>query len=172
MNRKLNLILLLGIALFVSACASNKKEEAVVETTEEPAAPTVDNNAFGTGMTVAELEAIGIMGNTLNYKTVYFEYNSSAIDRRSEVIAAAHAREIGRTGVAQVTLEGHADERGTRDYNLALGERRALAVSSLMSNSGAGSANIRSISYGEERPVDTAHTEEAWAKNRRVEIGY
>ena len=172
MNRKLNLTLLLGLALFVSACASKPKEGPVVDTTESAAPPAVDNNAFGTGLSVAELEALGIMGNPLNYKTVYFEYNSSAIDRRSEIIAAAHAREIGRTGTSQVTLEGHADERGTRDYNLALGERRAQAVQSLMSNSGAGSASIRAISYGEERPVDSAHNEAAWQKNRRVEIAY
>lgn len=172
MNRKLHLTLLLGLSLFLTACASNKKDEGpVVEDTGpvDTSTPVVDNNAFGTGMSADELAALGIMGNPLNYKTVYFEYNSSAIDRRSQIIAEAHAREIGRTGVAQVTLEGHADERGTRDYNLALGERRAIAVADILSGQG---AQIRNISYGEERPVDTAHNEAAWQKNRRVEISY
>lgn len=174
MNRKLHLTLLLVLGLFLSACASKPKEGPVVDDSanQNVATPIEDNNAFGTGLSAAQLRDLGIEGNPLNYKTVYFEYNSTAIDRRSEVIAAAHAREVGRTGVGQVTLEGHADERGTRDYNLALGERRALAVAGLMSASGAGNAQIRSISYGEERPVDTAHNEAAWQKNRRVEIAY
>lgn len=174
MNRKLHLTLLLTLGLFLSACASKPKEGPVVEESApaDTSTPMVDNNAWGTGMSEADLAALGIMGNPLNYKTVYFEYNSSAIDRRSEIIAKAHAREIARTSTAQVTLEGHADERGTRDYNLALGERRALAVAGLMSENGAGSSQIRSISYGEERPVDTAHNEAAWQKNRRVEISY
>lgn len=174
MNRKLHLTLLLTLGLFLSACASKPKEGPVVEESApaDTSTPMVDNNAWGTGMSEAELASLGIMGNPLNYKTVYFEYNSSAIDRRSEIIAKAHAREIARTGTGQVTLEGHADERGTRDYNLALGERRALAVAGLMSENGAGNAQIRNISYGEERPVDTAHNEAAWQKNRRVEISY
>lgn len=175
MNRKLHLVLLLGLTLILSACASNKKPEGpVVDSTDgaDQFTPLQDDNVWGTGLSASELNELGIQGNPLNYKTVYFEYNSSAIDRRSEVIAQAHAREIGRTGVRQVTLEGHADERGTRDYNLALGERRALAVAKLMSSSGSGSAKIRDISYGEERPVDTAHNEAAWQLNRRVEIAY
>lgn len=175
MNRKLHLPLLLGLTLFISACASKPKESAVVDTTTntgDTSTQLEDNNAWGTGLSESELAALGITGNPLNYKIVYFEYNSSAIDRRSEVIAQAHAREIGRTSTSQVTLDGHADERGTRDYNLALGERRALAVANLMSSSGAGSAQIRAVSYGEERPVNTAHNEAAWQENRRVEIKY
>ena len=178
MNRKLHLTLMLGLTLFLSACASNKKDEGpVVESTDniDRSAPADDRNPFGLtglGLTVSELEALGIVGNPLNYKTVYFQYNSSAIDRKSEVISRAHAIHVGNSNISVVTLEGHADERGTRDYNLALGERRALAVASLMSNSGAGNAQIRSVSYGEERPVDSAHNEAAWQKNRRVEISY
>ncbi len=179
MNRKLHLTLLLGLTLFLSACASNKKPEGpVVESTPgtgDVANPATDTNPFGLqglGYTISQLEDLGIVGNPLNYKTLYFEYNSSAIDKKSEVIARAHAIQIGQTGVAQVNLEGHADERGTRDYNLALGERRALAVANLMASSGASGAQIRNISYGEERPVDTSHNEAAWQKNRRVEIAY
>ena len=175
MNRNLKLTLLLGLALFVSACATKPEEGPIVDTTESAAPPAEDRNPFGLnglGLTGEELESLGIMGNPLDYKTIYFEYNSSAIDRKSEVISRAHAINISQKGITAVTLEGHADERGTRDYNLALGERRANAVSALMSSNGAGNANIRAISYGEERPVDTAHNEAAWQKNRRVEIGY
>ena len=99
---------------------------------------------------------------------MYFEYNSSSIDERSRIIVGAHARAVGG---ASVSLAGHADERGTRDFNLALGERRAQTVADLMSAEGA-SGSIQTISYGEERPVDPAHTDFAWKQNRRVEISY
>lgn len=171
MNRKLHLTLLVVLGLTLTACAG-KKEQVVVDDPVPDTTPQVDNNAYGTGMTLAELQALGINGNPLDYTTVYFEYNSSAIDKRSEVIAKAHARELARRGGAQTNLEGHADERGTRDYNLALGERRAQAVSGLMSETGTGGSDIQTISYGEERPVDSAHNEAAWQKNRRVEISY
>ena len=70
----------------------------------------------------------------------------------------------------RVTLEGHADERGTRDYNLALGERRAKTVSALMKT--IANNSINTISYGEERPVDSGHNDSAWSRNRRVQISY
>ena len=170
MNRKIHLALMVILGLTLSACAS-KPEPAPEPEPTETVAP-VDNNMYGTGLSADQLAALGIMGNPLDYKTVYFEYNSSAIDRRSEVIARAHARELARRGGSSVTLDGHADERGTRDYNLALGERRAQAVAGVMANEGNGGSEVRTVSYGEERPVDTAHNEAAWQKNRRVEIAY
>lgn len=176
MNRKLGLISTVLIGLVLTACAT-KKEAPVV--TEKPApavtAPAPDTSAqpvFGTAYTVSQLsDRFGINGDPLNYKVLYFEYNSSAIDERSRIIAARHAQYLGKNGGADVNLEGHADERGTRDYNLALGERRAQTVAQLMNTAGANS-KIETISYGEERPVDAAHTEAAWQSNRRVEIKY
>ena len=168
MNRKLHLTLLVILGLTLSAC-SGKKEQVVIP--DDPnESGMVDTNAYGTGLSAEELAALGIMGNPLDYTTLYFEYNSTAIDQRSDVIARAHARALEQRGGAQVTLEGHADERGTRDYNLALGERRAQAVAALMSATGAGGSTFTNFSYGEERPVDAAHNEGAWQKNRRVEI--
>lgn len=174
MNRKIGLLLTVVIGLTLGACASNDKDGGgQVDATPAPA-PQADPNApaYGTPYSVSQLEAMGINGNPLNYTVVYFEYNSTAIDTRSEVIARAHARELARRGGANVALEGHADERGTRDYNLALGERRAQQVAALMNSEGAGGSRLTSVSFGEERPVDPAHTEAAWQKNRRVEIKY
>ena len=169
MNRKLGLALTLLMALFLTACASKPDNVAVVE---DPT-PTVDPNAdpYGVGYSRGELEALGIYGNPLDQKVVYFEYNSSALDRKSEVIVSSHARHLGQKGGANVNLDGHADERGTRDYNLALGERRGQTVAQLMSSEGAAS-QIQVVSYGEERPVDSGHNEAAWQQNRRVEIKY
>jgi peptidoglycan-associated lipoprotein len=170
MNRKIHLSLLVLIGLTLSACSG--KEEAVVDTKPTTTAPVVDNNAYGTGMSAADLASLGIYGDPADEKVMYFEYNSTAISARSRVIAEAHARKLSKMGGKKVSLEGHADERGTRDYNLALGERRTQAIAGHMKAEGAGSSEFSSISYGEERPVDTSHNEEAWKKNRRVEISY
>lgn len=178
MNYKSRLLAAAFLGLFLTACA---KPDAVVETKPTVTVPTstettvaVDpslNNAFGTGMSLEGLRNLGIAGDPLNYKTIYFQYNSSAIDQRSRVIVGAHARYLQSRSSAGVTLEGHADERGTRDFNLALGERRAQKVSDLLKSEGARNS-INTISYGEERPVNTSHNDAAWAKNRRVEISY
>jgi len=174
MNRKLGLPLTILMALVLTACAPKSKP---TNTEEQPVSvePTVDTSnqpAFGTQYTLSELEnRFGIVGDPLNYTVLYFQYNSSAIDERSRIIANRHAQHLGQTGGTRVNLEGHADERGTRDFNLALGERRAQTVSQLMNTAGANST-IQTISYGEERPVDGAHTEAAWQANRRVEIKY
>lgn len=172
MNRKIHLGLLLLLGMTLAACSSKKEQVVDDKPTTNNTVQSVDDNAYGTGMSAAELRSLGINGDPVDEKVMYFEYNSTAISTRSEVIAKAHARNLARMGGKRVNLEGHADERGTRDYNLALGERRAQAIASLMSATGAGNSEFRTISYGEERPVDTAHNEDAWRKNRRVEISY
>ena len=172
MNRKLGLMLTILVSLTLAACSS-KKETPAEPTTTAPVKtqPTGPEYVYGLPYTADQLRALGIFGDPRDEKVVLFEYNSSEIDRRSQVILEAHAKYLGKQAGTRVTLEGHADERGTRDYNLALGERRANAASRFLSAQGANSNN-QTISYGEERPVDTAHTEEAWKKNRRVEIKY
>jgi peptidoglycan-associated lipoprotein len=174
MNRNSGLILTVLVSLLVSACSKDKPAEEQ-KPTETVVTDNVDvnaNNAFDTGYSAQDLSSqFGINGDPLNYKVLYFQYNSSNLAERSRVIAKRHAQFLGQSGGARVTLEGHADERGTRDFNLALGERRAQTVSQYMSSAGAGSS-IQTISYGEERPADAAHTDAAWQVNRRVEIKY
>ena len=110
--------------------------------------------------------------NLLNQRVVYFEYDSSALTTEGEAIIQAHAQYLGGALGAQVILEGHADERGTREYNLSLGEDRAQSVATLMQALEVGAGNIQTISYGEERPVSLGSDESAWSLNRRVEILY
>lgn len=180
MNRKLSLVLIMALGLTLTACAGNKKGQgtigggATTTTASNGTGISGDRNPYGLnlGYTVEELAQYGITGNPLDYKVMYFQYNSTSIDKRSEIIATAHARNLAQKGGARVSLEGHADERGTRDYNLALGERRGQAVAQLMSAVGAGNSTVQTISYGEERPANTAHNEAAWQQNRRVEIAY
>lgn len=174
MKRNTGLLLTLLLSLVLTACGGNKKDSGTdVNTSDIPDQVNTgeDSNAFGTGYSKSYLESLGIFGDPLDEKVVYFEYNSSSMDERSRIIVEAHARFLGNNSGRTVSLAGHADERGTRDYNLALGERRANTVSDWMNSKGAAS-NIQTISYGEERPADSSHNDAAWQKNRRVEISY
>jgi len=108
----------------------------------------------------------------LSKRTVYFAFDSSEVKYDDRETIAAHASYLSNNPGARVTLEGHADERGSREYNIGLGERRANAVRKLMTLQGAASSQLETVSYGEERPADSDHNESAWSKNRRVEIIY
>ena len=108
----------------------------------------------------------------LGTHTIYFEFDSSDVPASAQPVIEAHATYLSQHAGASITLEGHADERGSREYNIGLGEKRALAVRRLMSLLGATGPQIRTISYGEERPADAGHDESAWHLNRRVEIVY
>lgn len=191
MNYKSRLLVVAVMGLFLTACASKNDsgsgDNSTTTTTTGSGTGTGAGtnigsgngngrvvsgaNAYGSRFTAEQLRNMGIEGDPLNYKTVYFQYNSSRIDQRSDVIVRAHGRHLQSRSAARVSLEGHADERGTRDFNLALGERRAQEVQNLIKASGAG-GSVNTISYGEERPVETAHNESSWTRNRRVEISY
>jgi peptidoglycan-associated lipoprotein len=103
---------------------------------------------------------------------VYFDLDRSEIKPEFQAQIACHAEYLRQFPDARVTLEGNADERGSREYNLGLGERRGNAVDSALSAAGASSSQLNVVSYGEERPVCREHSEACWAKNRRVEIVY
>ena len=105
-------------------------------------------------------------------KVVRFAFNSSDLDEESTRIVEEHARYLVANPDAKIRIEGHADERGTREYNLALGERRAKAVAKVLRVLGVGSDRIETRSYGEEKPVAMLHDESAWSQNRRGEFVY
>jgi peptidoglycan-associated lipoprotein len=105
-------------------------------------------------------------------KVVYFDYDTAEIRPDATELLRAHAGYMYRTPGVSVTLEGHTDERGTRDYNLALGDRRADAVQRFLVAEGVPAEKLRRLSYGEERPADPASSERAWSLNRRVELVY
>ena len=184
MLRKTNLIITLAMALFLTACAGTSKiDSATVDSGAKTGSGSGSssgsglggfdpNNAWGTGYTQAQLEALGITRNPLEYDTVFFEYDSSQITERSQIIITAHAKSLASQSGKNVVLEGHTDERGTREYNLALGERRAVAVQNLMSSIGAGNSSVSPVTYGEERPVQVGQSPESWSANRRVQILY
>lgn len=108
----------------------------------------------------------------LTETVIYFDFDTARIRSEYSEILAAHARRLDANPGLSVRLEGHADERGSREYNIGLGERRAQAVRQALMLQGVDSVQITTVSYGEERPADPGSTEEAWAMNRRVELVY
>jgi len=101
--------------------------------------------------------------------TFYFEYDSSDLKPEAMRSLDVHAKDLKASG-AKVVLEGNTDERGTREYNMALGERRAKAVQRYLVLQGVAPGQLELVSYGKERPVATGHDEQSWAQNRRVEL--
>lgn len=105
-------------------------------------------------------------------KILYFDFDSSELRAADTDIVARHAVQLGQNPQLRVRLEGHADERGSREYNIGLGERRAQTVRRLLLIQGASASQISTVSFGEERPAADGGDESAYALNRRVEIAY
>jgi len=127
-----------------------------------------EGGAAGMGENGAPADTSGL----LSKKVVYFDFDSSTIHEEDSAIIEAHADYLTQHPSVKVTLEGHTDERGSREYNIGLGERRANAVAEMMKLAGVSALQISTVSYGEERPAALGHDEAAWKLNRRVEIVY
>lgn len=108
----------------------------------------------------------------LSRRIIYFDFDSYRIRDTDRAVIQAHAEYMAGHSGASVVLEGHSDERGSREYNIALGEKRAKSVYQLLSFQGASSNQMTTVSYGEEQPVAQGHNEQSWQENRRVEIIY
>jgi len=117
-------------------------------------------------------EVLSDPSTPLAKRVFYFDLNSSELSAEDRDALAYHARFMNAFPSVTVVLEGHADERGSREYNLALGERRAKAIERILNLEGIAKEQIQVISFGEERPVALGHDEEAWRVNRRVELLY
>ncbi|MGM0542367.1 MAG: peptidoglycan-associated lipoprotein Pal [Pseudomonadota bacterium] len=105
-------------------------------------------------------------------KTIYFDYDRDTIKSEYESVVMAHARYLRSNPDAEVVLHGHTDERGTREYNMALGERRANAVERFLNTQGVSSSQMSVVSYGEERPAERGDSDRAYSQNRRVVFNY
>ncbi len=148
------------------ACAGKNTKPPAAETAAPAAAAQPENN--GGKYTVESLDT----DSCLRQRVVYFDFDKSEIKPEFQAQIACHAAYLRQFPGARVTLEGNTDERGTREYNLGLGERRGNAVDSALAAAGASASQLNVVSYGEERPVCKEHNEGCWHKNRRVEIVY
>jgi peptidoglycan-associated lipoprotein len=124
----------------------------------------------GSGIGVSALDAE--LQRLLDDLVIYFEYDRSDIRSEFNAMLAAHGQYLAANPNAQVRLEGHADERGSREYNIGLGERRAQAVRRILLLQGASASQLNTVSYGEERPAVFGSDEESYTLNRRVELVY
>jgi len=175
MNRILGITALLALTVLLAACP---KKPAV-----KPPAGAGENVASTSGTTAAagdantgqakELPGVGAGGDAGTVKsTIYFDFDSSEIRAEYSSTLAQHGKKIAADRTLKVRLEGNTDERGSAEYNVALGERRAQAVKRALELQGATAGQLATVSYGEERPAAEGHDEAAWAQNRRVEIVY
>ncbi len=167
------LLIIMVVSFALAACGGRKsvEEDVNVEAVDGTLGASSSGLAGDDSSSTSGLDG-GANAQLLNSRVIYFEYDSSSLTLESEAIVQAHAEYLGSASGVGVILEGHADERGTREYNLALGEDRAKVVANLMEALGVSGGRIQSISYGEERPVSLGSDDSAWGLNRRVEILY
>jgi peptidoglycan-associated lipoprotein len=186
------------IVAFVSACTTTQEELSA----GDDGAPVLDESQSGSsaiadGSSSDGAEATGLDGadggdgtaivdygamtameqlnrtdGDLADRTIYFEYDSAKLTSESIAILETHGNFIAGNGEVKVRLEGHGDERGSREYNIALGDRRAQSVRRVLLFQGASSDQVETVSYGEEKPMEMGHDDAAWSKNRRVELIY
>lgn len=129
----------------------------------------MDDDEFMTGGAFEDPTA---PGGPLEVRVIYFEFDRADVDEASQALLTEHGRYMGDNPGLDVRLEGHGDERGSREYNIGLGERRAQAVKQILLLRGASAAQLSTVSYGEERPAVLGSDDEAMSLNRRVEIVY
>ena len=141
--------------------------------------PPADTGPTDTGVVTDGTTTAGAYGPNdldtdacLRQRVVYFDLDQDALKPEFQAIVGCHAKYLRDRPSSRMNLEGNADERGSREYNLGLGERRGNAVSSALQAQGGSGSQVSVVSYGEERPVCTDSNEECWARNRRVEIVY
>lgn len=155
--------LFFAVAL-IAGCSSTQEQDSGADT-------SADDSAQVDSVDTSGVDSEGVDDGVSLETVFYFDFDKSEL--RPDVRAALDAQaEVLRNKSGIVRLEGHTDERGTREYNMALGERRAKAVANYLAIQGVPRSQIETISYGEEKPVALGSNEEAWAQNRRVELVY
>jgi peptidoglycan-associated lipoprotein len=183
MTSGFRIALAFALVLFLAACGGSSALKGG-NTGGEQGGATTGGGGAGGGAETGGAGGGGVQGETLGGSQgamgaerpekmrVYFEFDSSAIDADNRLIVEQHAAYLMANPALKVNLQGNTDERGTREYNLALGERRATSVERMLRVLGVSSDRITTISYGEEQPVAMGHDESSWRLNRRVEIVY
>ena len=173
LNRHHTPALALVVALVLAGCASGVKlDETPPVETRTPGAGS-GAGAAGSGTSQSGVAAVDLTGKTdasAVGKIVYFDFDSFVVKDEYRGIVEGHAKMLAANRSKRVVIEGHADERGGREYNLALGQKRAEAVLKSLVLLGVQDSQLESVSYGEERPAVTGSDEAAWAKNRRAEL--
>jgi peptidoglycan-associated lipoprotein len=151
------------------ACASEQPKEP--EAAAPAPAPVVEAPAPAPAP-VVEVDPLNDPANILANRSVYFPFDISAVQAADKPVVEAHAKYLSEHPDRKVRVEGNCDERGSKEYNLALGQRRADSVKQMLMLGGAKASQIETVSYGEEKPRCTDHNEACWKQNRRSDIKY
>lgn len=197
--KSLNTLIAVVLVAAVAGCASKKSDDTTTkaEAKTETAAPAETAGADAAAVEGVEVssqgvevaaeaapgsasitDAAGFENNAANYtgdvrtRIIYFGFDRAEVPNAAYATLKAHAKVLAASSLVKLKLEGHADERGTPEYNVALAERRANAVKQFLVLNGARDSQIEVVSFGEEKPAELGHDELSWAKNRRVELVY
>ncbi len=189
MNNKITkskLHLLALAAIFVTACTTQTEDIVVESPTDSQSQEGSQDGTDATGQEgsdgtnlkpisedkMSAQELLDQVDTPLANRIIYFDFDSAKISDESLAILEIHGNFIAGNGDVSVRLEGHTDERGSREYNIALGDRRAQSVRRVLLFQGSSVDQVDTVSYGEEQPAVLGHEEAAWGKNRRVELVY
>ncbi len=176
-----NTLLVILLASIISACASShvKEQPKPAETVTAPKqeAPAVkENNQEATSSSASqntlEVNPLTDPSNILSKRSVYFDFDKYEIKPEFRDLIEAHAKYLNSHPALSVRIEGNADERGSREYNLALGQERAVSVRKALNLLGVSDKQIETVSNGKEKPKASGHDEASWAENRRSDIFY
>jgi len=180
-----NSLLVFVLALFAAACSTAPDVGAPID----DKSPATDATTGAAGTTTSGTTTSGVSGaagtagaaganplkdpkSILSKRSVYFDYDSFVIRDEFKPMLEAHARYLNGNRAARLTLQGHTDERGSREYNIALGQKRADAVKRTLTLQGVQESQIETVSFGKEKPRNLGHDEAGWAENRRVDLLY
>ena len=161
------LVISIVLVNLLAACASEKPKEPVAAAPEPVPVVTAPAPA-----PAVEVDPLNDPANILAKRSVYFPLDVSAVQEADKPVVLAHAKYLSEHPDRKVRVEGNADERGSNEYNLALGQRRADSVKKMLELGGAKASQIDTVSYGEEKPRCTDHNEACWKQNRRSDIKY
>ena len=170
------IVMSIAMATLVAACGSQevKKDVPVADRTAPTSEPTKPTPPTTTPTTQPAITANPLTDpkNVLSKRSVYFDFDSNVVKDEYRGLVQAHAKYMVDKKDAKIRIEGNCDERGSREYNLALGQRRAEAVKKVMTVLGVQEGRIETVSFGEEKPAAAGHDEASWAQNRRGDIRY
>jgi peptidoglycan-associated lipoprotein len=177
MMKKVLSVAFLSLVLMLVGCASGVKLNQVpVEDKSSSLQNASDVNALSGKSAVTSVQSTPLGGMNAGpvgaAKVVYFDYDSYTVRADAQSTVEAHAKFLNADKSRKVSLEGHTDERGGREYNLALGQKRSEAVKKALTLLGVNESQIDSVSFGKEKPAANGSDEDAYAKNRRVELNY
>lgn len=171
MKKMLLSAILLGL---LSACASTGDKGQTAAAVEDK---SMGAKGAGAGTQGAQQQTVAVdplkdPNNILSKRSVYFDYDSYGVKDEYKPMVEAHAKYLKQNSKAKAFVQGNCDERGSREYNIALGQKRAESVKKIMSVLGVSESQIETVSFGEEKPKAEGHDEAAWAQNRRADIVY